>query len=352
MSDISQALIQRVEAARASATPLSIVGGASKHFMGRKIEAEELGVAEHSGVVAYEPSELVITARAGTTISEIEQVLAEQGQFFSFEPPQYAGQATLGGTLACNQSGPARPWGGAMRDAVLGIRLINGKAEHLRFGGQVMKNVAGYDISRLQSGALGTLGIITEISIKAVPKAAASVTVVYEMSERDALSKMNDLGGKAKPITGCCWLDNKLYVRLAGAEAAVFGTARQWGGETLEDAQVFWSQLREQQLSFFTSEQPLWRFSIRASAPPIACDAPTLIDWGGSQRWVCGEFDKQEMEQHAHAAGGHVALFRHGDRSGEVFHSVSKPLQDIHKRLKSALDPNAIFNPGRLYSWL
>ncbi|MFC6669826.1 glycolate oxidase subunit GlcE [Marinobacterium aestuariivivens] len=288
--------------------------------MGRERSGEPLDVGGHRGILSYEPVELVLTARAGTPLSEIAAALDEQGQMLSFEPPLFGGQATLGGTLACNQSGPARPWWGSVRDQVLGIRLINGLGEQLRFGGQVMKNVAGYDVSRLQAGAMGTLGVITEVSLKVLPRPAATVTLVCEADLAEAVRLMNERAGEPKPLSAACWHDGRLYLRLSGARTAVDATVRQWGGERLEDDQAFWQALRDQRLGFFDEDRPLWRFSIRSSADPLPLDGDWLIDWGGAQRWYRGDSDRERMEQLAAAAGGQVSLFRGGDRCGEVMH--------------------------------
>ncbi|MFT4938936.1 MAG: glycolate oxidase FAD binding subunit [Paraglaciecola sp.] len=352
MADVSQRLIEQVAQAAHSGSPFAIIGGGSKRNMGRTTALEEINVSEHSGVISYDPSELVITARAGTTIAELEKILAEKEQIIPSDPPHYSGKATLGGALACNTSGPSRPWNGALRDAILGIKLINGKAEQLNFGGQVMKNVAGYDVSRLQAGAMGSFGIITEISMKVVPKPQASLTLVYEFDGTAAINKMIELGRTAKPISAVCWCDNNLYVRLSGTEQAVHGSAKIWGGELLNEPAMFWKNLREQQLEYFSGEQALWRFSIRSSVPLFLSDMPTLIDWGGAQRWLRGDADMRAMEQHANACGGHVSLYRNGDRSGEVMHNLANPLKTIHQRLKASFDPQGIINPGRLYSWL
>jgi glycolate oxidase FAD binding subunit len=352
MADISQRLIEQVEQASHSGSPFAIVGGGSKRYMGRTTEFEEINVSEHSGIISYDPSELVITARAGTTIVEIEKILAEKDQLIPSDPPQYSSKATLGGALACNTSGPSRPWGGALRDAILGIKLINGKAEHLNFGGQVMKNVAGYDVSRLQAGAMGSFGIITEISMKVVPKPQANRTLVYELDGTAAINKMIELGRTAKPLSAVCWCDNNLYVRLSGSEQAVLGSTKAFGGELLNESAMFWTKLREQQLEFFSGEQATWRFSIRSSVPPFLSDMPCLIDWGGAQRWLRGDADMLVMEQHANASGGHVSLDRNGDRNREVMQNLASPLKVIHRRLKASFDPKGIINPGRLYSWL
>ena len=352
MSDQTRTLVEQIQEARARNRRLRIVGGGSKEFMGRSTEGEAIELGAHRGIVNYQPVELVLTARGGTSLEEIDATLAEQGQMLAFEPPRFGAGATLGGTLACNQSGPARPWAGSVRDAVLGIRLINGRGEVLRFGGEVMKNVAGYDVSRMQAGAMGTLGIISEISLKVMPRPAASLTLVRAMDAADAVEQMNRLAGQAKPLAGACWLDNRLYLRLAGSESGVQSTAEQWQGEVLEGDAEFWSALREQQLDFFAGDQPLWRFSVRSTAAPMLPDQPWLLDWAGAQRWLRGDFEWARLTELAAAAGGQVSLFRGGDRRGEVMHPLPRPLRDLHQRLKAALDPDGIFNPGRLYSWM
>ena len=352
MPDISQQLEAQVLAAKASKTKLNITGGNSKHFLGREPEGELLNMAGHSGIVSYQPVELVLTARAGTSLKEIEAALDEQGQMLAFEPPHLGETDTLGGTLACNLSGPSRPWGGSIRDHVLGIRLINGRGEHLRFGGQVMKNVAGYDVSRLQAGAMGTLGAITEISLKVLPKHAHSVTVSQEINAPDAIQLMNERAGKAKPLTAACWIDGKLYMRLAGAKSAVDATLKQWSGAQVDDADQFWRSLNDQKNEYFSGNDKLWRFSINPTANLELDVEKQLIDWGGAQRWYRGDASAEEMQAIASAAGGQVSLFKGGDRSGAVFHEQPEALKRIQIRLKQSFDPDGIFNSGRLYSWL
>ena len=352
MPDITQQIEAQVLAAKESKTKLNIVGGNSKHFLGREPEGESLNMSVHSGIVDYQPVELVLTARAGTSLKEIEAALDEKGQMLAFEPPHLGDTDTLGGTLACNLSGAARPWAGSIRDHVLGIRLINGRGEHLRFGGQVMKNVAGYDVSRLQAGAMGTLGAMTEISLKVLPKHAHSVTISQEIDAPDAIQLMNERAGKAKPLTAACWINGKLSMRLAGAKSAVEATLKQWGGEQVDDADQFWRNLNDQQNTYFEGDEKLWRFSINPTASLELDVERQLIDWGGAQRWYRGDASAEEMQIIASAAGGQVSLFRGSDRSGEVFHDQPEALKRIQTRLKHSFDPDGIFNSGRLYSWL
>ncbi|WP_207062672.1 glycolate oxidase subunit GlcE [Motiliproteus sp. SC1-56] len=352
MSDLTRQLQQQVLSARSEGRQLNIVGGGSKAFMGRQSSGDLLDVGQHRGVVSYQPVELVVTARAGTPIGEIEALLEEQGQMLAFEPPRFSDQSTLGGTLACNLSGPGRPWQGSMRDHLLGIRLINGRGEALRFGGQVMKNVAGYDVSRLMAGAMGTLGVITEVSLKVLPRPACQVTLVESMGLDEALRVSNERAATPKPISAVCWWQGKLHTRLAGARSSVESTVQQWGGEPYSEADEFWRQLRDQQLEFFAGDTPLWRFSVSPTAPQPALDGEWLVDWGGAQRWLRAAGDIERYEPVAKEMGGSVTLFKGGDRSGEVFHSQPHALQTLQQRLKRGFDPDSLFNPGRLYSWM
>lgn len=355
MADISQQLQDQVLQARDGGHKLNIVGGGSKAFMGRDADpdAGTLSLSEHTGIVEYHPVELVLTVRAGTPLSEIEAALAEHGQALHFEPPRLAPSATIGGTFATNLSGPARPWTGSVRDQVLGVRLLNGKGEHLRFGGQVMKNVAGYDVSRLQAGAMGSLGVITEISMKVMPIPAASMTLVQDMAMEDVVHYMNTRSAEPKPITGACWVDGKVYLRLSGARSAVEATAEKWSGEVMEQGEQFWQQVQDMQHEFFAGDDvPLWRFSVGSTAANPKLDGHWFIDWAGAQRWYRGAGELRDMEPLARAAGGQVSLFRGGDRSGEVMHHQPEALKGIQRRVKNAFDPDNIFNPGRLYSWL
>ncbi len=347
-NDISADLRSRVESAITDRTPLAIVGGGSKQFMGRMIQAEDFDVSAHRGVVGYEASELVVTARAGTTLDTLEATLGEKGQMLPFEPPHFGDRATLGGTIACGLSGPRRPYAGAARDFVLGVTLINGKGQILKFGGEVMKNVAGYDVSRLVTGSMGTLGVLLEVSLKVLPIPAATLTLAFDMELAEAIQQMNRWAARPLPISGACYDGDRLRVRLSGTVGGVKTAAERIGGEP-QDGDAFWRELREQRLEFFKGDLPLWRLSVPPTAPPLALPGKTLVDWGGALRWLKTDADSDSIRAVVTAAGGHAALFKGGDRRGQVFHPLPAKLLDIHRRLKIAFDPERILNPGKLY---
>ena len=348
--DISTDLVQAVEQASAQRQPLVIVGGGTKGFYGRRVDGTELSVSGHCGITSYEPTELVLSARAGTPLAEIESALAEHGQMLPFEPPRFGPAATLGGALACGLSGPARPYCGAARDFVLGTRVLNGRAEVLRFGGEVMKNVAGYDVSRLMVGALGTLGILLEASLKVLPRPAAEITLVRDEDPDAALETMNALGGRPQPLTASAYDGERLYLRLSGARAAVDAAAARLGGERLSDADDWWRSVRDQTHPFFLGDAPLWRLSLPATAPPAGREDIGFVEWGGAQRWLRGERAAEAMWQKAQAVGGHATLYRGGDRTAGVFQPLSEAMTAIHRRIKQAFDPHGIFNAHRLYA--
>jgi len=347
--DRSDEIQQGVRQASADGHALRIVGGGSKQFYGRLSEGRRLEVAGHYGIVRYEPTELVVTVRNGTTLDELEQVLHDQGQMLPFEPPRFGSAATVGGMLACGLSGPRRPWCGAMRDAVLGLRCINGQAELLRFGGEVVKNVAGFDVSRLMVGALGTLGVILEASLKVIPRPAREQTRVFEYSERQVLEWMTGASPRGLPVSGAVFDGQRLYIRLSGSEAGVRAAARQLGGEPLAEPEAWWHDIREHQHAFFHDERPLWRLSLPAASEPINIIGDWLYDWGGSQRWLKTALQSNIVREMAMRAGGYATLFKGGDRQGMVFHPLAPPLHAVHKELKKAFDSQHLFNRGCLY---
>ena len=345
MNDISADLAAAV---RAAPRPLRIVGSGSRDFYGRIGEGEALDVSGHRGIVAYEPTELVITACAGTRLSEIEAALATQQQMLGFEPPYFGDGATLGGTIACGISGPRRPYSGSARDFVLGTRIINGNGEILTFGGQVMKNVAGYDVSRLMVGALGTLGVLLEVSLKVVPRPEQEITLAQMIEPERALTAIAQMNARPVPLGGCCYGDGILYIRLAGAAAAVAAARAAIGGDVLTNDAEFWRDLREQRLEFFGDNTPLWRLSLPPAAPAPDLPGRWWLDWGGAQRWLKTDAPAASIFDAARALGGHATLFRGGDRRGAVFQPLSEPLAQLHRQLKHAFDPRGVLNRGRL----
>jgi len=311
-----------------------------------------LEMGGYSGVVAYEPRELVLTVRAGTPLSEVDALLAAERQMLPFEPPRFGARSpTIGGIVASGLSGPRRPYAGAVRDFVLGARIVNGKGEDLSFGGRVIKNVAGYDVSRLMAGAMGTLGAITEVSFKVLPQPAAEVTLSWQMDEAAATQQVNAWAGKPLPLTATAWFAGRLLVRLAGAQSAVRAARARMGGDEASDLPDFWPALRDHRIAFFQGDAPLWRVSVPQTAPTLDLGATPLVEWGGGLRWVRGDLDATRVRAAAEAAGGHATLFRGGDKSVGVFHPLAPAILKIHRRLKAAFDPAAILNPGRMYEF-
>jgi glycolate oxidase FAD binding subunit len=340
--NIETHLVDQVLAAAAHVTPLRIHGGNSKVFYGRACVGVPLDVSDHRGIIAYEPTELVITARSGTPLADIEAALAANNQMLPFEPPHFSPFTTLGGMVAAGLSGPRRPWGGSVRDAVLGVKLINGRGEVLRLGGQVMKNVAGYDVSRLMAGALGTLGVLLEVSIKVLPRPACERTLVFETDANLVRPEM--------PISASLQVDGKHYLRLSASSRCVETAAQSLGGEAGDAA--IWAAARDQTLPFFSGSAPLWRVSLPAAAPALDVPGHSLIEWGGALRWLRTDLPAAMLRQRVAAQGGHATLFRGHHGAGEIFQPLPPAMLALHQRVKKALDPHGIFNPGRLYAEL
>lgn len=356
-SDIAAQFGERIRAASAANSPLRIRGGGTKDWYGQALQGEVLDTRDYRGIVAYEPTELVVTVRCGTPLEEIEALLARHNQMLAFEPPRFGAGSTIGGVVASALSGPRRASSGAVRDFVLGAVLMDGRGEALRFGGRVMKNVAGYDVSRLLAGSLGTLGLILEVSLKVLPVPLREASLRFDMSEIDALARLNEWGGQPLPISASCWHQGVLSLRLSGAEAAVMAAQRKLGGATLapNDADDFWTSLRDQSHAYFNGGS-LWRLSVPSAASAIILRGEQLIEWGGAQRWLkVADHDGDAIERAAGirrsvaAAGGHATLFRGADKSAGAFHPLAPAVMAIHERLKQSFDPAGIFNPGRMY---
>jgi glycolate oxidase FAD binding subunit len=349
-TDISSELQQQVQQAIADHTLLNISGSGSKAFLGNTSQGISIDVTGHRGIVEYDPRELVLTARSGTTLQEIEAALTEANQMLAFEPPHFGDHATLGGTIACGLSGPRRPYSGAARDFVLGCKMLNGRGEIMRFGGKVMKNVAGYDVSRLMAGAYGTLGIMLEVSLKVLPRPAASITVAHECSTAEAITGMSAWLGKPYPVDAACYHGDRLYVRISGSAQGVREARSRIPGDVVPDAGSFWHALREHQLPFFNSSSTLYRIVVKPATPPLNIEGAWLLDWGGAQRWLRSDEDTAAIRRRVEAVGGHVTVFRGSRQSEDIFQPLSGPLLAIHRRLKAAFDPNNIFNCGRMYA--
>jgi glycolate oxidase FAD binding subunit len=358
MDPVLARIVDRVRSAAEQGQPLRIRGGASKDFYGERLEGEVLSTGELRGIVSYEPSELVVTVRAGTPLAELEQALSERGQSLPFEPPHFAEGATVGGMVAAGLAGPARASVGSVRDYVLGLQMVNGRGEALVFGGQVMKNVAGYDVSRLMVGAMGTLGLLTELSLKVLPVAPAQASLRFHCTQAEALQRLNAWGGQPLPLNASCWQEQEggtLTLRWRGAVAAVDSACRSLGGEQLDAAQAAreWNALREHRSAWFTErgDRDLWRLSVPQTAPVLDLPESPLVEWHGAQRWVrVAAADSGRVRDAAVRAGGHATLFRTMRANAQGRMTPLQPvLAKLHEQLKKQFDPAGVFNRGRLY---
>ncbi len=354
MNDNLIYLSQQLAAATADKKAVRIRGGGTKDWYGQALQGEILDTSAYAGIIAYDPTELVITVRCGTRLSDLEVALTEHNQMLPFEPPRFGADSTIGGVVASGLSGPRRQAVGAVRDFVLGAVLLDGKGEALHFGGQVMKNVAGYDVSRLLAGSMGILGLIAEISLKVLPKPFAEQTLRFDMTQADAIHHLNAWGGQPLPISASAWHDGVLMLRLSGAQAAVQAVQGKLGGDIIaeEQANALWESLRDQQMSFFTelnSQTALWRISLPSVAPALTLPGEQLIEWGGALRWLKTDADASVVRAAAAKAGGHATLYRGGDKQVGVFHPLAPAVDRIHRNLKAAFDPAGVINPGRMY---
>lgn len=348
MADRTRELQQSVLQAIDNQTPLVIRGGGSKDFLSPTSTDNTLSTASHEGIISYQPTELVLTARASTRLTDIEAALAEAGQMLPFEPPHFSDEATFGGAIASGLSGPIRPYTGSARDFVLGCKIINGKGQILQFGGQVMKNVAGYDVSRLMVGAMGTLGLLLEISIKVLPAYPEQLCLVQPREHRDALRFMRILSSQSLPITGLAYDGENVRLRLAGATTAVKAAGRKLGGER-HSHDDFWLALKEQSHRFFQGQQPLWRLSLPPATPWLDQAEKQLLDWGGGLRWFKSHEKPGRIFQLAADLGGHAQLFRGAKPGQPRSQTMSSVMQALHRNIKLSFDPQQIFNPGSPY---
>lgn len=355
-----------IRQAAASSRPLRITGHGSKHFYGMPVteDADELSTLGHCGITDYDPTELVVVVKCGTPIVELESALAASRQMLAFEPPRFGGRGTVGGMMAAGLSGPRRASAGAAKDFVLGMTVLDGQASALRYGGTVMKNVAGYDLSRLHTGALGTLGLMVDVSIKVLPMPPAQATIAFDVDAPSAVEWMNAWGGQPLPISATSWHQGRLMVRLSGAVAAVRSAKEKLGGQVLDQAQAdtFWQRLRDHDDPFFnlSDSEPgecLWRLSLPSVAPHLTDIAGSQwIEWGGALRWLKSGASAASIRELASRHGGHATLFRAPKpevrMQAGAFTELPAAVMRIHQRLKQELDAKNIFNPGRLYAGL
>ena len=343
---------ERIRLAAEAGQPLCIRGSGTKDFYGGVREGDVLDTRAYHGILEYEPTELVVRARAGTQLRTLEAALGAHSQMLGFEPPYFGPDATLGGAVACGLSGPRRAAAGSVRDFVLGASILDGRGNALAFGGKVMKNVAGYDVSRLMVGAMGTLGLLLEVSLKVLPRPERELTLRFEADQAQAIEWLNAWAGKPYPITASCHETGILHVRLAGSAIGVETLARTLGGAPIANGADMWRDLREQHLEFFAGSEPLWRLSVKSSTPVLALPGRQLIEWNGALRWLKTHADAEHVRAAARSAGGHATLFKAEQKTASVFQPLPEPVMAVHRRLKQTFDPARILNRGRLYGTL
>lgn len=337
----------QIKAAAAKGVRIVVRGSGSKAFCSPAAVGTIIDTRQHGGIVEYEPNELVIVVRCGARIADIEKTMAEAGQMLAFEPPHFGDEATIGGVLASGLSGPRRPYAGSVRDFVLGCKVLDGKGDHLSFGGKVMKNVAGFDVSRLLAGSLGTLGVITEVAFKCLPLPKAQQTRVFELDAPTAIERMNRWYAEANPVTATVWVQGKLYVRLAGAQPAVNSAVAKLGGESLANDADWWRDWREQTHEFFAGDGPLIRVSCKSTAPwgDLANDAhKQAIEWGGALRWLrMPSIALPAIREWARAEGGYASVFRGATTDAERCEPLPAAVADVQAKVKAGFDPYNVF---------
>jgi glycolate oxidase FAD binding subunit len=352
--NLEEDLQSQIELVSANGAPVKIIGGNSKAFYGHAVDALDIDVSGHSGIVDYDPAELVITLRAGCKLKEVESLLAEKSQMFGFEPPHFGDEATIGGMVASGLTGPRRAFSGAIRDFILGVKLLNGRGEIVNFGGRVIKNVAGFDVSRLMVGALGTLGILLEVSIRVIPKFEAETTLLFEHSDAQAhIDWINQQRRLPYPISASVWYQGQTKIRLSGSQQGIDSACQDLGGDNKIESDETWSGLKEQSHSFFGQVKTIARVSVPSVEPDFLTAESQLIEWGGAQRWIeAPQARLDQLKQQAQYHRGTVCAYRGYDSHVDMFHSPTEAIMALHRNLKSSFDPAGIFNPGRLYAGL
>ena len=346
-SSIEEDLGSQVAAVSAAGGQVYIVGNGSKTFYGHQVDAVPLEVGLHRGVIDYDPAELVITVRTGTLLRDVIELLRENRQMLAFEPPDFDGEATVGGMIATGLAGPRRAYAGAVRDFVLGVRMIDGRGDMQNFGGRVIKNVAGFDVARLMAGAQGTLGILLEVSLKVIPIPETEVTLAFEHADADAhIRWVNELGGRPLPLSASMWCAGISRIRLSGSEQGVSQAIAEIGGDRVDNC---WNELREQEYDFFDDDAPLSRISLPPTCNDLGLDVPQLIEWSGAQRWLRGEIEIDELRAKVGARSGSLCAYRNHAPGTSIFHPLPEAILKLQRSIKSSFDPAGIFNPGRIY---
>jgi len=343
--DLHASFKEKVVESAANDLPLQIKGGGSKAFYGNPAKGEILEVAGHSGIIDYDPAELVITLRGGCKLVDVETLLAEQGQMFGFEPPHFSNDATIGGMVASGLAGPRRAFAGGIRDYILGAKILDGRGDVLNFGGRVIKNVAGFDVARLTVGSMGTLGVLLEVSLRVIPCFETETTLCFEHENAEQhIRWINELAGQPLPISASLWHKGQSQIRLSGSQQGIESATKKLGGDVCESP---WQDLRELSHDFFENQGNISRISI-APTQSFSLDRDQLIEWGGAQRWITGECDIERMRERLQDKQGSLCLFR-SDHSVPVFQSPDEVTMVLHRSVKSKFDPARIFNRGRFY---
>ena len=353
MDELLVPYCEAIREAVSAGTALRIRGGGTKDFLGRHPDGAVLDMRPLAGIVDYEPTELVVTARGGTSLAAVERELTAQGQFFAFEPPRFGGDPTIGGMVAAGLSGPRRASSGALRDYVLGATVVDGTSRVLRFGGSVMKNVAGFDVSRLMAGSCGILGVIVDVSLRVMPRPEVEHTLTFDLGAAEAIAAFNRWSRLPFPLSGTTWFDGRASVRLSGAEAAVRTACRTLGGTALgcDEARAHWTSVRDHTHVFLAPRVPLWRLSVPSTAPTLPLSGSLLIEWNGALRWLRSDAPAQDVHAAVRAVGGSASLWHAADDAGATI-ALDPTSLAIHRRLKQSFDPSGILNPGRLIDGL
>ncbi|MDX2418518.1 MAG: glycolate oxidase subunit GlcE [Xanthomonadales bacterium] len=350
MPSLAAEITAAVESAYNTRTPLNITGAGTKSFLGQQAtNNRSLDVTEHTGIIEYDPAELVMVARAGTPLGEIERVLNENGQMLGFEPPFVDAGATLGGAVAAGLAGPRRAYAGAVRDFILGCNFINGKGESVTAGGKVMKNVAGFDLFRPMARSMGTLGVMLKIALRLLPLPEVEKTLLHEETdELAALRKMNHWPVETQAISAASWDGTHIRIRLSGSASGIEHARSLIGGDYIT-ATGYWQDLNNFRLDFFQQAGRLWRISLAPMSESFDPESRQLLDWGGAQRWLKSDKAAASIRARAIQLGGHADCFKQ-DPGVATFHPLEGNVLAVNQRLKTALDPAGILNPGRLHS--